>query len=46
MMTAATVLECKDADDVNDKAEQGHDEQSLVVDFGWLKQALQPPRKA
>ena len=46
MMTAAAVLECKDADDVNDKAEQGHDEQSLVVDFGRLKQALQPPRKA
>ena len=48
MMTAAAVLECKDADDVNDKAEQGHDEQSLVVDFGRLKQALQPqpPRRA
>jgi len=39
-MVSAAVLECKDANDVDDEAEDGHNEQPLVVDFGRLEQTL------
>lgn len=42
---AASVLKCKDADDVNNKAENGHDEQSLVMNFWWFKHALKQQEK-
>jgi len=40
MVAGTTVLKCKYADDVDDKAENGDDEKSFVVDLGRLKQAL------
>ena len=43
-MVTTAVLERKDADDVDDEAEDRHEEQSLVVNFRRLKETLQPER--
>jgi len=44
-MVAATMLKCKDADDVDDEAKNRHNEQSLMMHFWRLKQALQHEHK-
>ena len=39
-MVTAAVLECKDADDVDDEAKNWDDEQTFMMDFWRLKQTL------